>query len=89
MNSLMFLCFGAGIFMVMAVKYNSQVQRVVKTHGTKTKMLSKVVGALFLSAQVSELAKVVEHVSMVNLVAAFFLLAIMLAAKSGTESELL
>jgi len=88
MDSLLFLCLGAGLVVLAAVKNSVKIHKAVTQHSRKIRVLPQAIGLLVLTAQVSELVKVVEHVSMVNIVAALFLLAIVLATKSGTESEL-
>lgn len=52
------------------------------------KQLHTTVTVLIVTAQISELVKMIEHISIVNISAALFLLVIVLAAKSGTEGEL-
>ena len=89
MNSLLFLCLGAGLSVLAAVKNSAGLHSAINKHSAKIRVLPKAIGLLIITAQVSELVKVVEHVSLANMVAALFLLAIVLAAKSGTESELL
>lgn len=89
MNSLLFLCVGAAVLVVAAVKNNSRLHSVLKKRAGKTgQMLPQAISMLIITAQISELVKVVEHVSVVNVVAALFLLAILAATKSGTEGQM-
>jgi hypothetical protein len=55
---------------------------------TATAHLPTAIQAVVLVAQAGELVRVVEHTTIVNLVAAGLLLAIILATKSGTEGQL-
>ena len=86
--SLVFLAVAAGVMLLAAVKNSAKVRQVLNQHSGKTRYLPQAISMLVLTAQVSEMMRVVEHVSVVNVVAALFLLAIAVAAKSGTESEL-
>ena len=57
--------------------------------GSKARnILPKAVSVLILTAHASELIKVVEHASIINITTALLLLAIVLAGRPGTESEL-
>ena len=87
MNSLLFLGVGATVMLLMAAKDNAKVKNVLKRHSSATWYLPRTISMLIVAAQVSELAKIVEHVSIVHIVAALFLVSILAATKSGTESE--
>ena len=63
----------------------AKVQAKLRKHKAVSHYVPKAVGALILTAQVSDLVKVVEHVSIVNFVGALLLLAIVAGTKSGTE----
>lgn len=88
MNALLFLTAGAGIIMVGAIKDSASLKQTLGKHSRTFRLLPQAVTLLILGAQFSELLKIIEHLSIVNLVAALLLLAIVAAAKSGTESEL-
>ena len=87
MNSLLFLCVGAGVLVLAAVKSNAKLHNALKRHSSASWYLPQAISMLIITAQVSELVKIVEHVSIVNVAAAMLLLAIMVATKSGTEGE--
>lgn len=88
MNSLLFLGIGAGIMIIGAMRNSAKVKRALKHYSSRTKYLPQAISMLVLSSQISELLRAIEHVSIVNVVAALFLLAIIAATTSGTESEL-
>jgi len=88
MNSLLFLMVGAGVLVLVAVKNNSQVHSLLKKHSNQVGYLPKAISLLAITAQIPELVKVLEHVSLIHVVTSLFLLAILMATKSGTESEL-
>ncbi len=54
----------------------------------KRSVVPEAVGVLVMSAQISELVHMVEHITVVNLAAALLLLAVVVAYKTGAESEL-
>ncbi len=89
MNSLLFLAIGAVVLVIFAAQSSSKLRGIIAKHSVKASLLPQAITLLVLTAQVSELVKVVEHVSPINIAAALFLLAIVAAAKSGTESDLL
>ncbi|MBI5530492.1 MAG: hypothetical protein HY918_03250 [Candidatus Doudnabacteria bacterium] len=89
MESLLFLILAAGTMTLWSLKNNSStLARTLGHHFPKVQKLPQAMGLMIVCAQISELLKVIEHVSLVNVVAALFLLAIAAAAKSGTEGEL-
>jgi hypothetical protein len=88
MNSLLFLMVGAGVVVLVAVKNNTEVHSLLKKHSKKVGYLPKAISMLAITAQIPELAKVLEHVSLIHVATSLFLLAILVATKSGTESEL-
>ena len=87
MNTLLFLMLGAGLFLVSAVRQSTKVQNVLKSHQSYFGLIPKAITMLVLAAQMSELLKAIEHVSIVNVVAALFMLVIVATTTSGTESE--
>lgn len=89
MNSLLFLAVGAGVLVIFAAQSSNKLRNAIAKHSPKANLLPQAITLLILTAQVSELVRVLEQVSPVNIAAALFLLAIIAAAKSGTESDLL
>ena len=85
---MMFLILGAGVLVLAAIRNNKKLHIALAKHHKQNRFLPQAVSLLIISAQVSELIKVVEHVTIVNVAAAIFLLAILVATRSGTESEL-
>ncbi len=89
MDSLLFLILAAGTMILWGLKNNSKLARALgKHHAQKLQKLPEAFGLMIVCAQISELLKVIEHVSLVNVIAALFLLAMVAATKSGTEGEL-
>ena len=86
----MFLALAVGIALVAMVGAMAHTGRLktALAQKTVTTSLPRFVEAAILAVQAGELVKVVEHASMVNMVAALLILAIVLAARSGTKSEL-
>ncbi len=87
MNTLLFLMVGAAVLVLVSVKNNTRVGNVLKKH-SQVGYLPKAISMLAITAQIPELIKVLEHVSLIHVVTSLFLLAILVATKSGTESEL-
>jgi hypothetical protein len=87
MNSLLFLCLCAGLMILAAIQQSKKVCAVLKQHATKISAVPKTLSILILTAQISELIKMLDHVTIVNVTASLFLLAIIVAAKSGTEGS--
>ena len=87
MNTLLFLMLGAGLFVVSAVRQSAKVKNALSKHQNNFRIVPKAITMLVLAAQVSELLKAIEHVSIVNVVAALFMLVIVATTTSGTESE--
>lgn len=84
MNPLVLL----GVIAVVAVVFARRQNRQLQKHITRVPhYLPKAIGVLVLTAQFSELVKVVEHISVVNITAALMLFVIMVTTKSGTEGE--
>jgi hypothetical protein len=79
----------AGILIAVGgLRETSKLRKFLdKTH-SKTKFLPQAVTMLIVSAQLSELIRVVGHITIVEVTSASLLLAIVVAAKSGTEGEL-
>lgn len=80
-----------GVLAIVGVGYyqTNKLHRFLDKHKSKTKHLPRAIGLLITVAQISELSRVVEHISIVHVAAALFLLAVLLATRSGAESELL
>ena len=78
-----------GMAVVMLVGARSETQQLKATLVRKlppTQYLPKAVSMILIAAQVSELLKMVEHVTIVHVVAALLLLTIVVASRSGTET---
>lgn len=89
MMTSLFLVVGIGtVASFCAYRHGKQLRLVLKKHHGKLRVLPQAITMLVMTAQVSELVRVVEHVSIVNVTAALLLLSIVLATRSGTESEL-
>ncbi len=85
---LTFLIVVAGLLVVLAARESKKLRKALSKHKTKTRLLPQTVSLLVICAQVSELLKVLDHVTLTNVATTLFLLAILAAGKSGTESEL-
>ena len=88
MSFLSLMAVVAIVFVAGAFSHTSKIKTALQKHASVSHYLPKAVTALILTAQVSELVRVVEHVSIVNFTAALLLLAIVVATKSGTEGEI-
>ncbi|MDR3643360.1 MAG: hypothetical protein P4L74_07100 [Candidatus Doudnabacteria bacterium] len=86
MNSLLFLLAAAGIVVLASIRENRKLRQKLNPRKLPS-LLPKALTLLIVSAQLSELLKVVSQASVVHLVAALFLLAMVSAVQSGTESE--
>ena len=87
MNSLLFLAIAAVVLILAAARNNMKVRAVLKKHSGKTNMLPQAISVLVLTAQLSELLKMLDHATIVNVTGSLFLLAILAAAKSGPEGD--
>ena len=87
MDSLLFLCLGAGLLIVGAMRENAKLKNVLGQHIKSYRFMPRAITMLVMATQVSELVKAIEHISIVNIVAALFVLAIVVASASGTEGE--
>ena len=89
MNSLLFLCALASVLVLAALNESGKLQKTLRKRAGKTNAnhWAHAISMLVLTVQIGEMVKVIEHVSVVNLAAAFLLLAIAVAARSGTGSE--
>ena len=85
---LTFLITAAGLLVVLAARESKKLRKALAKHKTKTRLLPQVISLFVVSAQVSELLKMLDHVTITNVAATLFLLAILVASKSGTENEL-
>jgi hypothetical protein len=87
----LFLIFlGAAAFGILFVGFKATKatnHKVLQKTGRLT-LASRAVSMLVLVAQATELVRVVEHASIVTVTAALLLLAVIVASKSGTNSEL-
>jgi len=89
MPTILFLL--AGIVAVMLLGARNETKRLQASlikRMPPAQYLPKAISLLLVTAQVSELAKMVEHVTIVHVAASLLLLTIVIAARSGTESEL-
>ena len=84
---LTFLIVAAGLLVVFAARESKKLRRAL-AKPKKTRLLPQVISLFVVSAQVSELLKVLDHVTVTNVAATLFLLVRLVASKSGTESEL-
>lgn len=88
MENLLFLAFAlAASALVSAVRNTANISSFLVRKFAKRQMLPKAVTTLMAAAQLSELVRIVEHVSIVHVVGAIMLLVILLAAKTGTGEE--
>jgi hypothetical protein len=85
---LTFLIVVAGLLVVLAARESKKLRKVLAKHKGKTQKLPQVIGLFVITVQVSELLKTLDHVTLTNMVATLFLLAILAAGKSGMENEL-
>ncbi len=84
----MFLIVAAGLMVMFAARESKKFRKALQKPNKKAQLLPQVIGLFVVSAQVSELLKVLDHVTITNVAATLFLLVILVASKSGTESEL-
>jgi hypothetical protein len=89
MTSTFFLLAGiAAVMLFGAFKQTSQLKAKLVKKLPPAQYLPKAISLLLVTAQVSELVKMVEHISIVTVAASLLLLAIVIATRSGTESQL-
>ncbi len=75
------------IMIVSAICDNARIKTVItKTHAHTH--VPRVVTSLVIAVQFHELLKVMEHISIVHIVGALLVLAILVASKGANESEL-
>jgi nitrate reductase gamma subunit len=85
----MFLLAGAALVLIgVSFKQTKQSLKDIAAKHRAQSILPKAVSVLILTAHASELIKVVEHASIVNITAALLFLVIVLASRPGTEGEL-
>lgn len=84
---IMFLIVAAGLLVVAAARESKKLRRALAKPKT-IRLLPQIISLFVVAAQVSELLKVLDHVTVTNVAATLFLLVILVASKSGTESEL-
>ena len=87
MDSFLFLAVAAGVIILAAARESKKTRALLKKHSGKVNALPRTISVLILTAQLSELVKMLDHATIVNITASLFLLAIMAAAKSGTEGD--
>ena len=89
MSPTLFLLAGLAAAMLLGAKAqtNSLKLRMVKKL-LPVEYLPKMISVLIIVAQASELLKMIEHVSIVNVSAALLLLTIVVTGRSGTEHGL-
>jgi hypothetical protein len=87
MGTLLFLGIVAVAVIWSAAHATSKVNRFVAKKIGHAPFISKTIGLLIVTAQVSELVRAIEHTSIVSIAAALLLLAIVVATRSGTEGE--
>lgn len=87
---ILFLVIGGGIVFVAVLQSVAHTKRVSRLLQSKTVRhhFPLSIQLLVLLTEAGQLTKVVEHVSVVSLVAALLLLAILIATRSGTEVHL-
>jgi hypothetical protein len=83
-----FLMVAAGLLVVLAARESKKLRRAVAGKKSNTRLLPQVISLFVVSAQVSELLKVLDHATLMNVATALFLLTILAAGKSGTKNEL-
>ena len=88
MTSYLFLLGIAVCVMVVGSIFSTAKTKALTSKLAKVSYIPKAVSVLILTAQISELVKVVEHTNIVTVTAALMLLAIVIATKSGTEGEM-
>jgi len=82
------LAVGAIVLGLGAFAHTTAVKTTLRNHAAVSRYLPRAVSMLILTAHVSELVRVVEHVSIVHISAALLLLAIVVATKTGTEDHM-
>ena len=85
----MFGIVGAVALVSGAVRNDLRLKRVLKAHSSASQYLPKAISLLVVTAQLSELVRTVDNVSIVRITAALFLFAIVAATTQGQKSELL
>ncbi len=81
----------AGVALVMVLGAKSETKHFKEALTKKlppTQFLPRIVSMALIAAQVSELLKMIEHISIVNVVATLMLFSIVMATRSGTEGQL-
>jgi hypothetical protein len=88
MGALLFLLGIVAVVVIWsAARATSKINRFVAKRLGHTPFISKTIGLLIVTAQVSELVRAIEHTSIVSITAALLLLAIVVATRSGTEGK--
>ncbi len=84
----LYLLAGSGLLMLLfGFRHQTKTMQSVAKHIPGKAYLPKTLHVAIVATQLYELVLVVEHASLVTLVAAIFLLAVISASKSGTEEH--
>jgi hypothetical protein len=78
----------AGLLVIVAAQQSKKLRKSLTKPNKKVQLLPKIISLFVISAQASELLKVLDHVTITNVAATLFLLVILVASKSGTKNEL-
>jgi MFS-type transporter involved in bile tolerance (Atg22 family) len=76
------------VALLVSIGHSQKLHGFLEKRLPKKQVVPKAITTLVMTAQLSELVRTVEHVDIVHISAAIMLLAIIVATKSGTESEL-
>lgn len=74
------------LVLTVGIRHTAAMHRTIVKHVSKGH-ISQAVSALLVTAQLSEVTRVLQHVTLVHMVISVFILAMILATK-GTEAEL-
>ena len=89
MPTTLFLLVGIAVVMLVGARSQTkQLKALLVKKMPPTQYLPRAISMLLVTAQVSELVKMVEHVTIVHIVASLLLLTIVIATRSGTEPEM-
>ena len=78
----------AALMLAKAFRNTGKLKAYLVKRKTRTQLVPQAISVLVVVAQAAELVRVLEHTSIVTAAAALFLLATLLATKSGTEIEI-
>jgi|GEM_PF-1714650 len=88
MTALFLMAGMAAVMMFGAHSQTKQLKAALVNKMPPAQYLPKVISLALVTAQISELVKLVEHATITHIAAALLLFAIVLATRSGTESEI-